>query len=82
MLIAYRIALAIMGLSALYAGGLNSLLASGVVEKFYEVELTSPELVTALDVQVRILAGMWTALGLFVCSCPARTIRCGVRRLR
>jgi len=66
MLIAYRIALAVMGLSAIYAGILNSLLASGVVEKFYEVELTSAELVTALDLQVRILAGMWTALGLFV----------------
>jgi len=66
MVILYRIALAIMGLSALYAGGLNMLLASGVVEKFYFVELAEGDVTEAIDIQVRILAGMWTAMGLFV----------------
>ena len=55
-----------MGLSALYAGGLNTLVASGILEKFYEVQMSSAEVATAIDVQTRILAGMWTAMGLFV----------------
>lgn len=62
----YRGALAIIGLSALYAGALNSILASDVVEKFYGVQLLDTQVSTAVDVQVRILAGMWTAIGLFV----------------
>ncbi len=62
----YRVALAVMGLSAIYAGALNSLLASGVLEKFYDVQITDPGASAAIDIQVRILAGMWTALGLFV----------------
>ena len=66
MLILYRVALAIMGLSALYAGVLNTILASGVIEQFYEVQLPDPQAVIAIDTQSRILAGMWTAAGLFV----------------
>lgn len=66
MLNLYRGALAIIGLSALYAGALNSILASGVVEKFYGVQFSDTQVSTAIDVQVRILAGMWTAIGLFV----------------
>ena len=66
MLILYRVALAVMGVSALYAGALNTLLASAVIEQFYEVQLTDPQAVTAIDMQARILAGMWTAAGLFV----------------
>ncbi len=66
MLIAYRIALAVMGLSALYAGGLNTLVASGILERFYDVQLSSPEAATAIDMQTRILAGMWTAMGLYM----------------
>ena len=55
-----------MGVSALYAGTLNTLLASGVIEQFYEIELSDAEAITAIDTQARILAGMWTAAGLFV----------------
>jgi hypothetical protein len=66
MLNLYRGALALIGLSALYAGALNSILASDVVEKFYGVQFLDTQVSTAIDVQVRILAGMWTAIGLFV----------------
>ena len=66
MLILYRVALAVMGVSALYTGVLNTVLASAVIEQFYEVQLTDPQAVTAVDTQARILAGMWTAAGLFV----------------
>lgn len=66
MLNVYRVALAVIGLSALYAGILNTILASDVVEKFYDVQLSNSRVVTAIDVQIRILAGMWTAFGIFV----------------
>jgi hypothetical protein len=66
MLVLYRVALAVMGASALYAGVLNTVLASAVIEQFYEVQLTDSQAVTAVDTQARILAGMWTAAGLFV----------------
>jgi len=62
----YRGALAVIGLSALYAGGLNSILASGVLEKFYGVQISDSQVSAAIDVQVRILAGLWTAIGIFV----------------
>ena len=66
MLNAYRLALAIMGLSALYAGLLNTVVASGVIEKFYDVQLSSVDVATAVDAQSRILAGMWIAMGIYV----------------
>ena len=66
MLIAYRLALAIMGLSALYAGVLNTVVASDIFPKFYEVQIASADIVSAVDTQSRILAGMWTAMGAYV----------------
>lgn len=62
----YRVALIVFGLSALYAGALNSYLASGVLEKFYDVQSLDSQVATSVDIQVRILAGMWIAIGLFV----------------
>ena len=66
MLIAYRVALAIMGLSALYAGVLNTVLASDILPRFYEVQISNADIASAVDVQSRILAGMWTAVGAYV----------------
>jgi hypothetical protein len=66
MLILYRVALAVMGASALYVGALNTVLGSAVIAQFYEVQLTDAQAITAVDTQARILAGMWTAAGLFV----------------
>lgn len=69
MRLSFQIALAVLvGFGHLYVGGLNFYSPAAVFEQFYNIDLSAYDqaLRMAVEVQLRLLSGMWIASGIAV----------------
>ena len=69
MKLVFQLSLALLiGLGALYPGVLSFFMPARVFETFFAVDLNllEPDLRLAVESQVRLLAGMWLAAGIFL----------------
>lgn len=81
MRLAFQVSLALLiGLGALYPGVMNFLFPEQVFADFFALNLTRLESGhrLAIETQVRLLAGMWIAAGMFLLLAPRRFERHGM----